>query len=935
MHRRIGTGRGRGGLGRPVGIAAGFLGLVVVLALLVAHSTAPSPTVRPVHNDPILVALASNPNIARDCPWLARAMARHESPAVLARLVVGRMTLTEKLSEIALISLGPYENVNSGVPRLCIPPLTLQDGPQGMAFGDTGVTQLPAPLGLAATFDPTLARSYGDVQGAEAAAQGFDVVQGPTLDLLRVPEDGRAFESFGEDPLLAADMGVADIDGIQSHRVMAQAKEFAVYSQETDRGSLDDQVSDRPLEELYLRPFEAAVKRSHVASVMCAYPQVNGVYQCQDASLLGFLGQWGFTGFVRSDLGAVHDPAAALDAGTDLIKPASVAALTTSIRHRLLSVPAVDRAVERVLATMFTYGVIGRDPTGAPGDPVDFPEHATLARQVAARAAVLLQNHEDVLPLSVARDRSVAVIGADAERDPVTTGFGSSRVEAPFVSTPLDAIRLRAGKTTDVTYSPGGSTTAPLAPVPPEVLTPASGQGHGLTLTLVRAGPEATTVQTVEPAVDTSVRPYPGGNGLLHGVGPDAPVEMRQPGGLTQQLFGPSPSIGGRHTLGGSISERATRSDVVLPPGWTDVDAIWTGTLTPPETGDYTFSLQGSGASQLLVDGVPAVSDPLSHVLGRWSQTIPLAAGQPVSIQVIWDPFDTFHHQGLPTVVASSLTLGWKYVSNAISDAVAAARQANAAVVFAGDYSAESFDRPSLSLPSDENELISAVAAVNPRTVVVLNTGGPVYMPWLHKVAAVIEDWYPGEEDGDAIAAVLYGDVDPSGHLPVTFPVSAAQSAINSPAQWPGVNLVSDYTEGLDVGYRYDHATGTKPLFPFGFGLSYTGFSLTHLAVHPSAGGDAVSVRVANIGPRTGTAVPQVYVTDPPAADEPPGQLAAFTTVTLGAHRAKRVTMTVPPSSFQAYLGGHWTVVPGRYTLSVGQSSASLPLSVRVPAPTR
>ncbi len=934
-HRRIGTGPARGGHRRAVAIAAGFLALIVVLAVLVGHSTAPPQTVRPVHNNPILVALASTPAIATDCPWLARAMARHESPAALARLVVGRMTLDEKLGEIVLTSLGPYENVNSGVPRLCIPPLTLQDGPEGLAYGDTGVTQLPAPLGLAATFDVGLARSYGGVEGAEAAAQGFDLVQGPTLDLLRVPENGRAFESFGEDPVLTADMGVADIDAIQSHQVMAQAKEFAVYSQETDRGALDDQVSDRPLEELYLRPFEAAVKRGHVASVMCAYPQLNGAYQCQDAALLGLLDKWGFTGFVRSDLGAVHDPAAAVSAGTSLIKPASVAALTTSVRHGLLSVPAVDGAVASVLATMFTYGVIGRDPTGAPGDSVDTPEHATVARLVAARAAVLLQDHGGVLPLSVSRDHSVAVIGADGERDPVTTGFGSSRVDPPFVSTPLDAIRLRAGKTTHVSYSAAGSTTAPLAPVPPAVLTPASGPGHGLTLTLVRAGSEATTLQTVEPAVDTSIRPYPGQNALQHAVGPDAPVEVRQPGGLTGQLFGPSTSIGGRRTLGGSIGQRATRSNLVLPPGWTDVDATWTGTLTPPKTGDYTFSLQGSGASQVLIDGVPAVSDPLSHVLGRWSQTVPLVGGHPVSIEVTWDPFDTFHHQGQPTVVASSLTLGWKYVSTAISKAVAAARRAEVAVVFAGDYSAESFDRPSLSLPGDQNELISAVAAANPRTVVVLNTGGPVLMPWLNQVAAVIEDWYPGEEDGNAIAAVLYGDVDPSGHLPVTFPTSAAQSAINTPAQWPGVNLVSDYTEGLDVGYRYDHATGTRPLFPFGFGLSYTRFALSGLAVHPSAAGDAVSVRVANVGPRTGTAVPQVYVTDPTAAGEPPAQLAAFATVTLPAHTARRLIMNVPASSFQAYLGGRWTVVPDRYTLSVGQSSASLPLSVRVPAPTR
>ncbi len=490
-----------------------------------------------------------------------------------------------------------------------------------------------------------------------------------------MPEDGRAFESFGEDPVLAADMGVADIEGIQSHQVMAQAKEFAVYSQETDRGALDNQVSDRPLEELYLRPFEAAVKQSHVASLMCAYPQLNGVYQCQDASILGLLDQWGFTGFVRSDLGAVHDPAAAIEAGTALIKPATVAGLTTSMSPGP-PVGADHRPGGRACARHHVR--LRRDRSRSDRCPWRPGRLPRARRRWPAR-----WRHE---PPSYCRtmgaschcrrppDRSVAVIGADAERDPVTTGFGSSRVEAPFVSTPLDAIRLRAGKTADVTYSPGGSTTAPLPPVPPEVLTPASGQGHGLTLTLVRAGPEATYTQTVQPTVDTSIRPYPGGgNSLLHAAGPDAPVEVRRAGGLTQQVFGSSSSIGGRRTLGGSLSERATRSDVVLPPGWTDVDATWTGTLTPPKTGDYTFSLQGSGASQLLVNGAPAVSDPLSHVLGRWSQTIPLTAGQPVSIEVIWDPFDTFHHQGLPTVVASSLTLGWKYVSNAIADAVAAA----------------------------------------------------------------------------------------------------------------------------------------------------------------------------------------------------------------------------------------------------------------------
>ena len=334
-----------------------------------------------------------------------------------------------------------------------------------------------------------------------------------------------------------------------------------------------------------------------------------------------------------------------------------------------------------------------------------------------------------------------------------------------------------------------------------------------------------------------------------------------------------------------------------------------------------------------MLDGVPVVSDPLSHVLGRWSQTVTLAAGQPEQLEVTWDPFDTFHHQGQPTVVASSLTLGWKYVSTRISEAVAAADQADVAVVFAGDYNAESFDRPSLSLPGDENELIAAVAAVNPRTVVVLNTGGPVLMPWLDQVAGVVEDWYPGEEDGDAIASVLYGDVDPSGHLPVTFPVSAAQSGIDTTEQWPGVDLVSTYSEGLDVGYRYDHATGVRPLFAFGDGLSYTRFALSGLSVQPSGGGDLVTVRVSNVGKRAGTALPQAYLTYPPAAGEPPAQLAAFDRVTLAPGASRRVTMTVPASRFRGLPRWTWTVVPGTYTVSVGQSSASLPLSVQVPAP--
>jgi beta-glucosidase len=395
-----------------------------------------------------------------------------------------------------------------------------------------------------------------------------------------------------------------------------------------------------------------------------------------------------------------------------------------------------------------------------------------------------------------------------------------------------------------VTYADGGSTTSLLAPIPEGILSPSSGTGHGLTLTLVRRGPRGdsllapSVIQSVEPTVDTDMVPF----------------------GANAQL--PPASTGA--------------SRVVLPPGWSDASAQWTGTLTPRRTGVYTLSLQGSGGASVAIDGRTAVSDQLSHAQGVWSGTVALVAHHPYRIAVDWKPFGTSTPYGLSSPVPGTITLGWSYVSGQIRAAVDAARRADVAVVFAADYESEDFDRPTLSLPGDENQLIAAVAAANPHTVVVLNTGGPVLMPWLSRVAGVIEAWYPGEEDGAAIAALLYGDVDPSGRLPVTFPASEDQTGIETPAQWPGVGLQSDYTEGLDVGYRYDHALGIRPLFPFGFGLAYTTFTLDGLGVTPSASGVTVSVHVTDTGDRAGTDVPQAYLTYPAGAGEPPAQLVAF-----------------------------------------------------------
>ena len=255
-----------------------------------------APTVTPGNAS----GLPTPPMSTASCPWLASAMAAGQSPAALAELVVGRMTLPEKLGEVVLDTSGSYENVDAGVARLCIPSLTLQDGPWGLAFGDTGVTLLPAPLAIGATFDTTLAEQYGEVLGSEARGQGIDVSQGPNLNIDRVPQSGRADESYGEDPLLTGALGVADIQGLQAQGVMADAKHFLAYQQETNRGALDARVPTRALQELYLPPFKMAVTKAHVASLMCAYPKLYGVFQCQDPALDLVLVRLGRTDAERS-----------------------------------------------------------------------------------------------------------------------------------------------------------------------------------------------------------------------------------------------------------------------------------------------------------------------------------------------------------------------------------------------------------------------------------------------------------------------------------------------------------------------------------------------------------------------------------------------------------------------------------------------------------
>ena len=804
--------------------------------------------------------LRRQPALARpNCPWAAPDAAMRATPDALASAVLAHMDLAEKLTLVDLAPGDGYENRIPAIPALCLPAFTLQDGPNGLSKGDTGVTQLPASLGIAASFDPSLAYSYGQVLGSEAHGQGVDVVQGPNLNIDRVPESGRAFEGYGEDPFLVSQMGVADIEGIQCEGVMANAKHFTAYNQETDRAGLDEQVSQRALEEIYLAPFKAAVTVAHVASIMCAYGSVNSVNDCSDPALFRELyHSWGFTGFVRSDLGAVPNAPLAFSAGLDLVKPGAAKVLAAAVADHALPIKRLNDAVHRLLSSEFSYQLIEHPLTGHFGERVNTRAHAQLALSAAESSVVLLKN-DGVLPLAAHKLSSIAVIGSDASGSALTAGGGGAHVDAPFVSTPLKAIENAVGRHAKVTFAAGGASISELPLIPASRLSFLNASSHSGAVVRHLATSRAFAYAAT---------------------------------GLLPQRFA------------------------------ADLNS-WSGMIHPGASGTYELSLTNSGDTWLYVNHKLVLASTGLHSSSTWTIPVQLQEGRPAPLSLRW----------FPRASGAVPVLGWRYVSPDIASAVTAAQHAKVAVVFANDYTTEGTDRPTLSLPGDENALISAVAAVNPHTVVVLNTGGPVLMPWLSKVSAVLEAWYPGEEDGAAISAVLFGRVDPSAHLPVTFPATGGTVPTHSAATWPGIAGVVSYSEGLNVGYRYQQTHGLTPLFPFGFGLSYTTFSESGLRVAPDDGGYDAVVTVRNLGSRAGTDVVQGYLSFPAAAGEPPRQLKTFVRVPLAPHAATTVTMPLPPSAFTAYLGGTWQALPGDYTLSVGESSANLPLSVSLSAP--
>ena len=685
------------------------------------------------------------------CPWMNTSL----SPSSRAHLLLGAMSLADKFQ---MVHGGPSNTGSRGAagyvpsnPKLCIPELVFQDAGAGVGDGEQNTTAFPAPIDQAATWDPSLQKRFGEELGFEAWRKGANVMLAPDVNIDRVPLDGRNYESLGEDPFLAGQTAVAEIDGIQSNPVIATVKHLAAYSQQTNESSTSANVSMRTLEEIYLSPFDAAVSQGHVGAVMCSYNLINDVHACQDPETLTQVlrSQWGFRGFVVSDwILAVRSTISSAKAGLDIEMPTGNffgEPLQRAVETGQIPVAALNQMVLDILTPMFRIGLFDHIPAEGPQRQtlnVSTPADIDTALTLAEDGTVLLKDAGRVLPFTKASKR-IAVIGRPASPEGAAGAYGG-----------------------------GGSSHVPAF-------------------------------------------------GLAHVVAPLSAI---------------------RHMA-------AKRDDTV--------------------------------------------------VFNNGSDT---------------------------------------------ASAVAAAKSASVAVVFADDAEGETQDEPNLNLRAgdctfvcaysneDQDTLIASVARANPHTIVVLDSGGPVLMPWISQVKGIVEAWYPGQQDGNAIAAVLFGAVDPSGKLPETFPASESQLPTNTVAQFPGLNNQEAYSEGLLIGYRWYDAKHIAPLFPFGYGLSYTSFSLADLSVRRRSGGAQLSFTLRNTGTRIGAEVAQVYVGDPASTGEPPKQLEGYLKVSLNPGQSKRVTVAVSHQAFAYWstAANGWRVAPGCYTLMVGTSSADLPLHVQL-----
>jgi beta-glucosidase len=784
------------------------------------------------------------------------------------------MTLDEKISLIG----GTDTFYIQAVPRLGLPALRMSDGPLGVHdYGPT--TAYPAGIALAASWDTDLARHVGVSMGKDARARGVNFILAPGMNIYRAPMNGRNFEYFGEDPYLASRIAVGIIEGIQSQDVIATAKHFVANNQEYDRYDVSSDVDERTLREIYLPAFEAAVKEAKVGAIMDSYNPTNGVHMTQNNYLNTEIvkKEWGFDGIIMSDWGATHDGIAAANGGLDLEMPSAAymnrQTLLSALQRGEVSVATIDDKVRRILRKAIQFGFYDRDQTDAT-IPLLSQEGRGLVLEEARSGMVLLKNDNHILPLDKNKMKTIVVLGPDAY--PAVIGGGGSSLTAPFNSVSyLEGISNYLGKDTRVLYA-------------------------------------KDEVPLDEVVKNTEFQ-----------VSPDGPK------GLKGEYFN-NENLEGTPAL--------VRTDEQVSFEWgegsyadgqpTDhFSARWSGVFVPKSGDDYKFYVSADDGARLFIDDARVIDDWQHHAETLDTYAVHLDAGHPYRVRLEY--FEGTGSAGVRFgVVSSDRPVG--------ANSRAMVEKADAVILCVGFDPAsetEGADR-TFRLPAGQDSFVQQIAAINKNVIVVLTAGGNVNMThWLDKVPGLIHAWYPGQEGGRALAQILFGEYSPSGKLPASFERRWEDNAtFNSYYPKAGEKRV-EYKEGVFLGYRQFDRSEAKPLFPFGFGLSYTTFRYSNLKVTPSSSsiGSPISVTfdLTNTGSRTGAEIAELYVGDSHASvPRPVKELKGFAKANLRPGETRHISLSLDRRAFSFYdvTKKGWNAEPGTFSILVGSSSADIAL---------
>ena len=792
-------------------------------------------------------------------------------------VMLSRLTLAEKIEMIhgvADMILTP------SVPRIGLPALKTSDGPMGVrSWGPS--TAYAAGIGLAASWDTELAQRVGSSLGRDARARGVNFLLGPGVNIYRAPMNGRNFEYFGEDPYLAGQIAAHYILGVQSQNVVATVKHYDANNSEYDRNNINSVIDERTLREIYLPVFETAVKEGHVGAVMDSYNLINGEHATQNKYLNHDVlkKDWGFQGILMSDWGATYDGIAAANAGLDVEMPSgqfmNAKTLLPAIQEGKVSVATIDDKVRRILRIAVEFGFINYEQQD-PSIPLYNRQSESVALESSLESIVLLKNQGPLLPLDLSRVHTIAVIGPNVYPAQPTAG-GSANVTAIAPVSFLTGLSKAVGTNTKVLWSPGLKDFSN------------NFKGRGF---------------SIDP-------------------------EGRHPG-LRQEEFD-NGNYSGQPDRAKVVSDvDLSGPDDVHPSGKT-LAVRWTGFYTPPTSGPQLFitkTVRGDGDTyELYVDERLLLRETGSEGEPQ-SAEVDLPAGKAVPIRFDYTSRVNVIRVGMVALPAEEA------LTPEVTKIAALADIAVVAVGFDASTETEGHDR-AFHLPPAQEVLIKAIVSANPRTVVVLTAGGSVSSTgWLERVPVLLQTWYAGSQGGSALAQVLLGNANPGGKLPMSWwRREEDDPTFNSYYLTPGSEDLK-YTEGVFVGYRAYGVGGRKPEFPFGFGLSYTTFSFSHLDVLPaSANPDepiTVSFEVANTGHRAGADVAQVYVSDPSAkVARPERELKGFERVVLKPGEKRQVTIRLDRRalSYWDVISHGWKVDPGKFVVRVGDSAENTPLN--------